>query len=445
MTWKARRKGRLARFWRWVKRGRALRYIRLARMLSARGMARFDVENRARHRSLEVFQAHYDPDRTFPYTWDEFRRLPEMAGCINCGLCLSRCPAIRGLTLDRSAARYAGPRDVGLSLSRSAPDFWATSDTLYYCTLCGACEAVCPVGVPIPEVVEMVRRKLYRQEVEIVTQSRNETCPCLPQAHRALQANLEGPAGNIFGQPMPGWQDWERPEAEIVFFVGCAFTYWERESVELTLRLLQRLGVDFTTVAERCCGGPSHIIGAPLVDAVAQQNLQAIQAKGTHKVLTACPRCYLTLAHDPAYAGLEVQHTTTFLAQRAAELAVRVPAGPPPVVTYHDPCEIGRCVGEYESPRQVIRAAGLELREMASCRELSNCCGAGGGVRGAYARVSVSIARQRYLEAAATGAEFLLTECPSCLHNFRNARRSRDTLKVANLSEHLDQWLENRG
>jgi Fe-S oxidoreductase len=435
--------GRLARFWRWVKRGRALRYIRLARMLSARGMANLDVESQAQHRTLEVFHEHYDPDRIFPYTWEEFRRLPEMAGCINCGLCLSRCPAIHGLTLDRSGERYAGPRDVGTGLSRSTPDMWATSDTLYYCTLCGACEAVCPVGIPIPEVVEMVRRRLYHQEVE-AHMGEEEVCPCLPPAHRALQDNLQGPEGNIFGRPLEGWQDWERPQAEYVLFVGCAFSYWERESMEHTLHLLQRLGVDFTTIDERCCGGPSHVVGAPMVKGVAEHNLRAICAKGTRRVITACPRCYLTLAHDPAYSGLEVEHTTSFLAARAAEIeALTADEGAPPV-TYHDPCEIGRAVGDYDDPRRAMRAAGLELREMAGCRELSNCCGAGGGVRGAHTRVSVAIARQRYEEGAETGAGVLLTECPSCLHNFRNARRSRDSMDVANLSEYLDRCLKTQ-
>jgi Fe-S oxidoreductase len=329
---------------------------------------------------------------------------------------------------------------VGISLSRSVPDLWATSDTLYYCTLCGACEAVCPVGIPIPEVVEMARRKIYHQEVE-VKRGEDTLCPCLPQAHRTLQAHLEGEAGNIFGQPMPDWRAWERPRAEVVFFVGCAFTYWERESVQRTLSLLQRLGVDFTTVDERCCGGPSHVIGAPLAPGPAAHNLRTIEAKGTHKVLTACPRCYLTLAYDPAYAGLEVEHTTAFLARHAPELTARRPGVTPPVVTYHDPCEIGRSLGTYDAPRQAMQAAGLTLQEMVACRELSNCCGAGGGVRGAYARLSVGIARQRYEEAIATRAEVLLTECPSCLHNLRNARRSRDTMEVANLSEYLEGWL----
>jgi Fe-S oxidoreductase len=404
-------------------------------------MANLDVQAQARYRTLERFREHYDPDRIFPYTWDESRRLPEMAGCINCGLCLSRCPAIRGLTTDRSGERYAGPREMGSSLSRSTPDLWATSDTLYYCTLCGACEAICPVGLPIPEIVEMVRRKLYHQQVEVGLEDERHAAD-VPSAHLRLQENLEEEAGNIFGRKMPGWAAWERAQAEYVVFIGCAFTYWERESIEQTLRLLERLEVDFTTVEERCCGGPSRVVGAPMVEAVARHNLMAIAAKGTRKVITACPRCYLTLAHDPAYADLEVSHTTTFLAERAAVLADREPgAAEAPIVTYHDPCEIGRCLGTYDAPRQVIDAAGLALHEMSGCRELSNCCGAGGGVRGAYARTSVTIARQRYEEAAATGAAVLLTECPSCLHNLRNARRSRDTMEVANLSEYLQGWL----
>jgi Fe-S oxidoreductase len=299
------------------------------------------------------------------------------------------------------------------------------------------------VGIPIPEIVKMARRKLYHQQVEVGLEDERHAAE-VPSAHLRLQENLEGAAGNIFGRKMPGWTAWEKPQAEYVVFIGCAFTYWERESMERTFQLLERLKVDFTTIDEQCCGGPSRVVGAPMVEAVARHNREAIAAKETRRVITACPRRYLTLAHDPAYADLEVVHTTTFLAERAPALAEHTPDAEAPTVTYHDPCEIGRCVGAYDAPRQVIEATGLDLEEMSGCRALSNCCGAGGGVRGAYARTSVAIARQRYEEAAATGAEVLLTECPSCLHNLRNARRSRDTLAVANLSEYLADWLVER-
>ena len=437
----AKRIGRLRRAWRWLRK-RPLRYLRLAWRLVVLYRLRRRPEYQAQHRGLTIFERHYAPDGIVAYTAEESAILSLMAGCLNCGLCLARCPALRVLTTDRRGRRYAGPRDVAISLSRSAPDFWATVDTLYFCTMCGACEALCPVGIPIPEVVAMMRRIVLRQAAAIPQQVE------VPRSHTALQENLRT-VGNIYGQPLEPWP-YRKPRAEYVFFAGCVYSYLERESLLRTLRLLERLGVDFTTIEERCCGGPSRVVGGEVVREVAEHNLSRIAAAGTNKVIVACPRCYLTLSSSEPYAGkLEVIYTTQLLMHHLDALTVHRPADQETRdassalrLTYHDPCELGRLRGEYSSARRVLRwleeQGDMSFVEMPHHGAMSDCCGAGGGVRGAYAPLSVRMARRRFEEAQGIGADVLLTECPSCLHNFRNARRSRDTMRVYNLSE----WVE---
>lgn len=377
---------------------------------------------REAHRGLGTFLRHYAPDHLTPRTPDEAQLLPAWEACVNCGLCTARCPVLRVLL--RAEGRYAGPRQVATALSRAHPEAWAAHDTCYTCTLCGACEAICPVGVPIPDLVASLRRAIALQETQDAAQY-------VPAAHKALVRNLRE-RGNIFGQELSSWP--RRARAEYVFFVGCAFAYWERESVAATMALLHYLGVDFTTVDEVCCGGPTPVVGMPAVETLAQRNLAAIQAAGTRKVITACPRCALTLRTHPAYQGLEVRHTTQVLAER---LGCLPPGLAKESVTFHDPCELARGLGEVRAPRQVLARVGETIWEMEACREHTDCCGGGGGVRGAFTRLSVQMARARLEAAMATGAEVLLTECPTCLHNFRNARRSRDAVEVRNLSEYL--------
>ncbi len=54
-------------------------------------------------------------------------------------------------------------------------------------------------------------------------------------------------------------------------------------------------------------------------------------------------------------------------------------------VTYHDPCIMGRHMGIYDEPRELISSVpGVELVEMYSNREHALCCGAGGGVLSAF-------------------------------------------------------------
>ncbi len=345
-------------------------------------------------------------------------QLQEIEGCINCGLCISRCPSLRALA--QTAEFYAGPRDIATSLSRLETDAWATQDTIYYCTMCGACRAVCPTGIAISDIVANIRGEILQQDKEGAS-----------RAHRAMQQNLET-AGNIYGQPLnPVGPEYRKSRAEWVLFGGCVFAYTEPESLVATMALLGRLEVDFTTIEEKCCGGPSGVIGVPLVKALSEHNLAQIEAAHTRKVITACPRCYFTFSHDPAYAGLEVVYTTQLLAQIAPHLKTERK------ITYHDPCELGRLRGEYDSARRLLSGMTDEFIEMPHCGALSDCCGAGGGLRGAFTRLSLQIARRRLLDAQTTGADILLTECPSCLHNFRNARRRQDTMEVYNISEYL--------
>ena len=170
-------------------------------------------------KGLADFWERYRPENIVEYDQAESRLLPRLEQCLNCGLCLAVCPVLRGLMV--RVEEYAGPRSIATSLSRSVPHFWATSDTIYYCTLCGACEAICPGQVPIPEIVAMIRGKLSRQSGGAV-----------PPAHVALADNLKEFA-NVYGEPIEPLSHRRHP-TEFVYFAGCVGSYLERESVENT-------------------------------------------------------------------------------------------------------------------------------------------------------------------------------------------------------------------
>jgi Fe-S oxidoreductase len=115
------------------------------------------------------------------------------------------------------------------------------------------------------------------------------------------------------------------------------------------------------------------------------------------------------------------------------------------IVTYHDPCDLGRHMGIYEEPRQAIGKIAPTFVEMQHSRAEAMCCGAGGGVRGAYPANSIAMARRRLEEAENAGAQIVLTECNSCVHNLANAKMRRQKFDIYTTAQFINMLYEKVG
>ena len=390
---------------------------------------------------LKSFRENYKDDYIIELSSLERSRFAEFSKCINCGLCSSQCPVLRSLKKDN----FLGPGSIAISLSRSLPELWATKDVIYNCLNCVACNVVCPQGVPIDEIVSFVRGKIFQEGINF-----------LPDAYQEIISNIKE-LGNIYGERKADFSIYEKEKAEYVFFVGCVSAYKERESIERTLSLLKHLKVSFTTIDEVCCGRFYKIGGADLsvclpspgekqscchlptstgqagkVRDVVGENINKVMEKGTNKIITTCPECYLTFRNNPDYQKeLEVEHITQFLSK--IEIKIKTDKR----ITYHDPCDLGRLSGIYEEPRSLIKKFAPNFVEMENSRELSACCGSREGGRIIDEEIILSVSKRRIKEAEDVGAEVLLTSCPSCLHNLKKAISKEQKIKVYNISEYM--------
>jgi len=346
--------------------------------------------------------------------------------CSRCGFCQAVCPVF-GATL-RPAYNARGKM---LLLKEVMDGKIELNDelieTLFQCTTCASCYNNCPSGVNVPEIIKQVRKDM----VNI-----GSCHPAFKGMHDVLQAHT-----NIYAEDEP--QDFERErnkKAEYVFFIGCVGSYREDESTLQTLDLLDRLRVDYTLIDEVCCSGVLEDVGYEINEDLVRKNIQRIEATGARAVITGCPYCSRTFNNKPQYAelaekGIRVIHLTQFL--KDFEFGVKTQKR----VTYHDPCDLGRHCGIYEEPRQIIRKIAPNFVEMAHHHEDALCCGAGGGVRGAYAKNSIAMARRRLQEAEDVGAEVVLTECNSCVHNLSNAKLRKQKFQVSSLARFIGELM----
>ena len=83
-------------------------------------------------------------------------------------------------------------------------------------------------------------------------------------------------------------------------------------------------------------------------------------------------------------------------------------------VTYHDPCYLGRHNEVYSPPRELVEAAGAELKEMPRHADRALCCGAGGARMWMEEHIGKRINMERVDEAIQTETDTIATGCPFC-------------------------------
>jgi Fe-S oxidoreductase len=348
--------------------------------------------------------------------------------CSRCGFCQAVCPLF-GSTLRPGLNARGKMLLLKEVMDRKIELDDQLIDSLFQCTTCGACAENCPSGVKVPEIIKQVRKDM----VSIGT--------CHP-AFKGMNEVLAKHTNIYAEEEAEDFGRKRKEKAEFVYFVGCVGLYREDEATESALELLDRLGVDYTLVNEVCCSGVLEDVGYPLNETLAAKNVQILTATGAKTIITGCPYCFRTFNEKVQYGklkeeGIRVVHLSQFL--KDFDLPVQTAKR----VTYHDPCDLGRHCGIYDEPRTTIRKIAPQFVELPHHHADSLCCGAGGGVRGAFPKNSLAMARRRLEEVEEIGAEVLLTECNSCVHNLGNAKLRKQKLQISTTAEFINRLMED--
>jgi Fe-S oxidoreductase len=316
-------------------------------------------------------------------------------------------------------------------------------ERLFTCTACRACDENCGnlIKGHIVDIIEGLRQMavsagctLPAHEIMIDSLKKNDNVLDRPKEERGLWAEgleLKNPAEDGI---------------DVAYRCGCLLSLEPelRESALAALNLLNASGINVGIEGkdEVCCGGRAYEIGQiSEFTKYAEHNIEAYNAAGISTVVTSCADglSHLKLLYPKLdiKMNFQVLHVVEYLDRLIKQGKIKFTKKVPMKVTYHDPCHLGRYAGIYDPPRDILNhIPGLELAEMERNREHSWCCGAGGGVKQSYPEFSLWTAEERIKEAKDTGAEALVTCCPWCEKNFRDAAKEYgETIEVYDIAE----------
>ena len=374
--------------------------------------------------------------------------------CIRCGLCLSVCPTYKDSLRETESPRgrvalVAKAVEGELDLTRNFKDH------MYRCL---ACNDICPVGIepatlclearhaihqatPTPPLKPILFEGVFPRTglLELITKpvaayersglrkvvNAVGVTKILPAQLRDMEAMLPNKLplrGTRHTLPDVVTARGER-RAHVAYFLGCVQGVMMAEGCKATVEVLAENGCDVVIPSNvKCCGMP--MVGYGFKDTareMARHNIDLLLELNVDAIVTDCATCGSSLkeyahwlADDAEYAERAEQFAAKVrdISEFLAEIGIRPPKGQVDArVTYHDPCHLCRAQGIREQPREMLRAAGVELVEMEGA---DTCCGSAGTQLITHYHTSVGVLDRKMDSVAETQAEIVASGCPGC-------------------------------
>ncbi len=338
--------------------------------------------------------------------------------CFQCGTCTGICPW--GDYIEFNSRRIIRQAQFGL--------FDPKSENTWLCTTCLQCLETCPRGVRIPDIMSALRAIALEDGRNIPTTVTN-----------ALDSLFEN--GNPWLRPKRERMDWakgldvrilkKKDKIDVVYFVGCTAAYDPRAQniAKSMVKILNHLDIDWGVLKdEKDCGNCAKTLGEEMLfDALSKDNLKKMKKMEINRIITTSPHSYNAFKLYGLPEDIKIQHYTEFLAEKIKDGSLRFSKKIDKVVTYQDPCYLGRHNKIYDEPRNIIQAIpGIQFVEMKRNRDFSLCCGGGGGRFFQDTPIQMRFANPRVEQALEVGANLMATACYFCLLNFIDATKTLD-------------------
>ena len=376
----------------------------------------------------------------------------EAAKCVACGLCLPHCPTYRLLHDEAESPR--GRLSLMLALAQGDLALSAQMEThLAHCLACRTCEKVCPSYVPYGQILDAGRA--------LIEQSHADNAPARSHSVAGIMRLIEKPERiNALGKLLrlyqrsglqrvlraarvPAWFGLGAMEANlpalspqepfarsypalgksrgrVMLFTGCLARVTDRQTLDATIRLLNRLGYEAQVPQQGCCGA-LHLHGGQSGTATGMMR-QMIQtfAGTTDAVLSTASGCTATLCEYGRY--LPGNRTAVEFSQRVMDINQFLAGLPWPSdmsfrplakrIAVHSPCTLSNVLRQDDKPFALLRR--IPGAEVIPLPDNSVCCGAAGTYHLTEPRIATELRAPKIEYLKQLAPDILVTSNPGC-------------------------------
>jgi Fe-S oxidoreductase len=377
--------------------------------------------------------------------------------CLTCGECISRCFLTDGYP-------EMNPRKLVHGIVTGRAEDLAKSEFIWACTLCGRCTTECPKGIQMDEVVRHLRGMAWRQgrAPERIVEGVSKALAFGNNPGLEAEAFIdmaewmvEELADEMEDIPEDGLSVPIDKEGSEILYIPNPREYTSNPNMFQTyVKFFTYTNTDWT-VSSRMFDitNWAYYLGdhEDAVTLVRNLVMEARRLKVKTLLSTECGHGFKILRNDAESwlgepLGFEVLSVVElahrYLEQGRLELASSSVEGR---VTYHDPCNVGRKLGVFEPPRELLKAVASEFVELWPNRKFSICCGGGGSV-GQNADMGtkrLEHARTKHDQILRSGATIVTTSCQNCLSQLQDLQaRYSMPVQVKSVIELLVEAIE---
>ncbi|MDD5093487.1 MAG: (Fe-S)-binding protein [Dehalococcoidia bacterium] len=366
--------------------------------------------------------------------------LIDITKCSRCGKCGAICPMYKeteGWDTDVARGRVLltwglarGDLDVNQELV----------EAIYRCPTCMMCEQQCTSGVKVTEIIRKARELLVEKGADI------------PFSHKAAFDLIS--RITLRDDLKRDWTDLIEGDfvdkGEIVYFVGSLpyiepvmnFDIGARRIMSGAVKILNHAGIKPAIIPQLADSGHDAFWSGQtdLFNALREKNTKLL--KGAKVIVTTCAEDYRTLSKEYSLPA-KVYHISQYVRDLMKQGKLSFEKGTEKV-TYHDPCRLGRHMGEFEAPREVLKQIA-DFKDMPRHGKDGPCCGVGAWMN--CNEFSKEIRQDRLMEASQT-AEIMITACSKCVSHFRcfleepNEKENPPTVKVMDFTDFVASKLK---